>query len=249
MRAFIQYKQLLGTDRKAPFGFGAYVAEDWFLQMGWECIPFLEPSELEGHISFDTPVIGGIRNVLLALDHLGVRRPVPLEIPEELFSYCNRKIWLSSLGEVRKHEDNWPVFIKPSEEHKLFTGHVLRNFTDLFKAMAFPDETKVIVSEPVQFDSEYRCFVCRGEILDVRRYTGAVDWYPDIPRVRDMIRAIRKPLAAYSIDVGSVAGETVLVECNDAYALGTYGLSGHHQVKMILGRWQEMCSVENRIAT
>ncbi len=236
MKAFIQY-----NDRNIPFGINAYTAEDWFLQMGWEVVPFRHLSDVENQLSKEYPVVGSINNVLLALDKLGVKRPLPLEIPECLVGFGKRKIWTSTLGEVRNNEALWPVFVKPLEEHKLFTGHVLRVFTDLYKSMAFEDSTKVLVSETVNFLSEYRCFVLNGKILDVRRYCGSLDWYPDLTVVQDIIKAfLEEAPVAYSVDVGSVDGQTVLVEINDSYALGTYGLPAHLQVKMIVSRWKEM---------
>lgn len=248
MRSFIQYKEI-GPGRKVPFGPGAYSAEDWYLQMGWECTPFIEIEDIKDSLSFDDPVVGSIKNVLLALDFLKVRRPTSLEIPESLYPYVHRKIWHTTLGEVKQHEEKWPVFIKPLRQHKLFTGHVLRNFTDLFKSMAFEDSTEILASEPIDFDSEYRCFILNGEILDVRRYTGSLEWYPDLSKVRKMIASFREAPVAYSIDVGSAnGGQTVLVECNDAYALGSYGLAGHLQTKMITARWHEMCAPGNRIS-
>jgi hypothetical protein len=247
MRAFIQYKKIT-SDRKVPFGPGAYSAEDWYLQMGWECVPFENIEEITKDLSYTDPVVGSINNVLLALDHLNVHRPDALEIPGSLYPFVHRKLWHTTLGEAKQNEENWPVFIKPLKQHKLFTGHVLGVFTDLYKSMAIDESTEILASEPVKFTSEYRCFVLNSQILDVRRYTGSLEWYPDISLVREMISCFKEAPVAYSIDVGSVDGKTVLVECNDAYALGSYGLAGHLQTKMITARWLEMCAKANRKA-
>lgn len=226
-----------------------FSAMTWFKEMGYEVVPFTNVDELlEKGLTKETPVVGGIGNIQKALDLLGVPRPDMIDIPECLEPWTHRKIWTSTLEQVKRDEHLWPVFVKPLKAHKLFTGFVLRNFVDLFKTLGIPEDTEVLCSEPVNFDAEYRTFILNGELLDMRRYKGALDYYPDIQDVQKMID-VYAPSApcAFSLDVGrildadgKVRHNTALVEVNDSYALGIYGLPAYKQVKMIIARWKEM---------
>src|SRR6185436_17513354 len=101
-------------------------------------------------------------------------------------------------------------------------------------------DTPVFFSTPVNFVSEYRCYVLEGEIQGVKFYKG--DWSK--APARDVLEAAVKayrPYRAYSIDFGVLdTGSTVVVEVNDAFALGCYGLHHHQYAKMIEARWEEL---------
>jgi hypothetical protein len=58
-----------------------------------------------------------------------------------------------------------------------------------------------------------------------------------------MLYALRdaKMPVAYSIDVGVLAdGRTALVECNDGFALGNYGVGARVYAEMHRDRWYQM---------
>ena len=51
---------------------------------------------------------------------------------------------------------------------------------------------------------------------------------------------------ACAIDIGVTASkETILVECNDAYALGSYGLTDFKYAKFISARWSQILERED----
>lgn len=242
MKVFIQKK----AGGKEWLNVNSYQAADWFDTLGYEVVPFQEVEDIVG-LEVDTPVVGGIGNVKKALERLGKTPPAPIDIPERLSKYAHRKIWTTTLGDIHVNEDKWPVFIKPLCEGKRFTGHVIKNFVDIIKTSGTPMDLPIMVSEVVSWQSEYRCFILEGKIVDVRRYAGALNWYPDVLKVQFMVDAYGDEApAAYSLDVGRMVDskaqtwDTALVEANDGYSLGTYGLPAHMQVKMILARWKEM---------
>ena len=54
-----------------------------------------------------------------------------------------------------------------------------------------------------------------------------------------------RPMAC-AIDIGvTAAQETILVECNDAYALGSYGLTDFNYAKFISARWSQIFERED----
>jgi hypothetical protein len=106
----------------------------------------------------------------------------------------------------------------------------------------------VYASEVVTWQSEYRCFILNKEILDIRRYAGDMEFLPNLNLVRNMIEEFTDAPVAYSLDVGKMLDstnflwDTSLIEVNDGFSLGIYGLPAYKQVKMIIARWKEMTS-------
>lgn len=89
--------------------------------------------------------------------------------------------------------------------------------------------------------SEFRVFVMHGEILGVRHYAGDPLVFPDPDRVRAAVAAYADAPASYALDMGVVEdGRTLLVEVNDAYATGCYGLAPVHYAAFIEARWVEL---------
>ena len=144
------------------------------------------------------------------------------------------------MREVRESTD--PVFVKPME-HKLFTGFVFDGCAGARMRLATHESsTQVWVSDVVEFVAEYRVFVLDGEILDARRYTGR--WDVALPFRSEIERAVREYAGApraYALDFGVTGdGAQLLVEANDGFALGNYGLSSIPYAKMIDARWEEL---------
>ena len=102
-------------------------------------------------------------------------------------------------------------------------------------------------TEPVQSLVEWRCFVRYGRILDARPYKG--DWraYFD-PAVVETVLAAYLPEvpAAFSLDIGvAAAGATLVVEVNDGYALGAYGLMPVVCAKFLSACWAQLAGTED----
>ena len=93
------------------------------------------------------------------------------------------------------------------------------------------------------------CFVYYDEIIDVRPYKG--DWHYNYnPDVLDQImnqftQWDERPMAC-SIDIGVTKdGRTLLIECNDAYSLGAYGLEDYKYAKLLSARWSQLLNRED----
>jgi len=124
--------------------------------------------------------------------------------------------------------------VKPPND-KSFTAQVYSSGADL--PDAFDDDMTVLVAEPVQWESEYRCFCLDGDVKAVSPYLrsgtlaegqnccmsqsekeGVVSFVatifaanPDTPR-------------AIVIDVGQIVGRGwAVVEANSAWGSGIYG--------------------------
>ncbi len=62
------------------------------------------------------------------------------------------------------------------------------------------------------------------------------------------MREYRDAPAGYGIDFGVTADrQTLLVEVNDGYALGCYGLQHDLYAQLLSARWSERMGVENEL--
>ena len=90
------------------------------------------------------------------------------DYPECLKPYLHRKVWEDELGNIRKEifAEGYlknPIFIKPKDSLKKFTGFVLEAIDDLSNCKGAGNQTKIWCSEPVRFTSEFRCYFIDDE--------------------------------------------------------------------------------------
>ncbi|HEX8426329.1 ATP-grasp domain-containing protein [Hymenobacter sp.] len=235
MRAFInqdQFGEWVNTS--------CFAAADGFRQMGWEIVP-LPPATTPPTDDPADVVVGHIDQVEDALRALG--RPVPpaLDYPNELQSFLGRRIWQSTINAVAADPAQWPVFVKPMLARKKFTGVLVRHFRDLMGCGDQAENTPVWCAEPVQFVAEWRCFVRYGRVLAAQPYRG--DWRAHFdPRVVEAaVAAYTSAPCAYALDIGLTAtGATSLIEVNEGYAVGSYGLPPLQYAKFLSARWAEL---------
>ncbi len=218
------------------------VADDGFRKMGWEISPF---SRLDNpHLPDLTPadvVVGFIEDVNTALRQLGLESPTEINYPDELTSFLGRKVWRSQINYIAKHPELWNIFIKPTTVAKKFTGRLLTSAKDLISCGDEFEDTKIWCSEPVNFLAEWRCFVRYGEILNVKSYAGdwRINFDPQI--IEQAIAAYTSAPAGYAADFGVTdRGETLLIEVNDGYSIGAYGLFPPDYARLLASRWAQM---------
>lgn len=237
MRAFIQARNDM------PGNINFFTAYTGFMEMGIECVLFQEIDELDECQPKDV-VVGGMGTVKHALEKHGIQ-PEELNYPSELQAFMGRRTWKSTIGRIIAEQSSWPVFVKP-EQGKLFTGLKISAIEDLMGLGAFEEDLPVLCSTVVQFEAEWRCFVRYGEILDVRQYSG--DWKKafDPSVIEKAIDSYKTAPAAYAADFGITPnGETLLVEINDGYALGSYGLQHNLYAQLLSARWAELTQTQD----
>jgi ATP-grasp domain, R2K clade family 3 len=226
-------------------GINTFIAYEAYRQMGWEMVRFNQ------NIGFtdlqpENVVVGYVDGVHAALRHLGRAIPIEPNYPEILTPFLGRKIWRSTINTIANQPENWNIFVKPAEASKTFTGRVIRSTKDLIGCGNFHDDLPIWCSEIADFVTEWRCFVRYGQILDVRRYAG--DWRsaPDISVIEAAVKQYQSAPAGYAIDFGLTRdGRTLLVEVNDGYAIGAYGLFYIDYAKLLSARWAEMTDSED----
>lgn len=173
--------------------------------------------------------VGSIEFVEKVLrDIHGISQITPQLIPEPLrqWSWVRRKT--AVVGSVNmalkcfRDFNTDELFIKSA-------SHAKRDFTDIYRlGDSLPEtEDSLFVSEVLPaINSEWRVFVFRQRVIDVRNYSGSPWILPSQRIIRDMTEKMGDSLSAYTLDVAVLnGGATVVVEVHNFISCGLYGAS------------------------
>lgn len=219
-----------------------FIAKPWLERRGFKIVRFDDSKNpIESFVvTTDDIVIGSVEATQSAFNVIGVEIPKYIGYPESMNSFYGRKIEVTTVGNVRNCE--CPIFIKPKNDVKLFTGEVISNdgYRDLFLSN-LSDDLEIYTSPVIDIISEYRCSVNHGKLLGIKHYIGDFTVFPDVSVINDMIECYDGDEKSYALDVGITAeGETILVEINDYWAIGSYGLDGRTYTKCLIDRWYQI---------
>jgi hypothetical protein len=164
---------------------------------------------------------------------------------------------VTTLKEAQKKfaSDGKKLFIKP-RQNKLFSGLVLDG-ADYTSIRGLDPETPIIAYDAFKSNliTEWRIYVHRNKMVDSRNYSGDFTIPPDYDYVREVIKENKSsafPLA-YTIDMGVLEqGENhslyrgmkfdnnVVVEFNDMWAIGNYGMPNDLYLELLKDRYYEI---------
>lgn len=241
-RAHLQQYVCEKTGRRMWFDEFVYLAHGPLVDRGFEIRTFVDPDDLEVAGTSDV-LLGSVESTRRMWEMMGVWEPDVLGFPESSVQFLDRRMWECKLSEAFTGS---PVFVKPASRVKLFTGCVLDTAGSYELLLQFTDgltgSDRVLCSDPVSMLSEYRCFVHKGRLVGMKHYLGDFGLFPDMRRVRQMVELISPECpVSYALDVAVTgSGMTVLVELNDFWAVGGYGLDGRTYVRMLVDRFQEV---------
>jgi hypothetical protein len=146
--------------------------------------------------------------------------------------YLGRKVEFMTLAQAMQLSE--PKFVKPADD-KVFPAKVYYPGIDsLTPHEIIPRDTPVLVSDPVQFVSEYRCFVKDKQVVTCSCYImdGEINEPRNWFKRSEIVAAHLTKLLACDIiqsapavvDLGYLnTGELVIIESNQAWASGIYG--------------------------
>jgi hypothetical protein len=185
---------------------------------------------------------GGLSFMAAAFRQLGVAIPLPADYPPEVAEFMRRDIWPSTVGQARAAFDSGsaPMFVKPRFSRKRFTGRVFTSGTD-WPLCNLSRHLEIWCSTPVTFLSEHRIFVVNGAVRAIRLYDGSHEITPDLATVAAIASALSARMAGFAFDVGVLDdGTTALVEVNEGFSVGGYGVDAEVLVDVFLARWVEI---------
>lgn len=238
MKAYIQ-ANIMGM----PINVSIFTAMEGFRQLGVETVLFNNLEELTS-VADEDIVVGGVGTVKEYFRNRGCKIE-DVDYPDDLVQYYGRKIWRTTSDDFLNNEINYPVFIKPVVG-KVFTGFVCKEFKDLIGRIEPGENIDIYCSEVLKIRTEWRVFVRKSKILDIKRYNGELGTVYDLQSVKNMIENYKSSPPAYALDVAVTEdNKTVVVEINDGYSMGTYGLDPLPYAKLLYSWWAEKLNVDD----
>ena len=224
--------------------------------MGAEIVPYHLIDEIYDEVTREDIVLDYIDQCRAIFKKFGANPYMP-DYPDSMRKYLGRKVWTDTIDNISCCEGKWSagMFVKPVKD-KAFTGKVVKSIRDLIGCGSCYENYEVLVSEPIDIMAEWRCFLRYDRIMDVRPY-GSISnmdydgymYHYDCSVLNDMMRDFvswRERPYGCSMDICVTReGRTLLVEFNEAYALGCYGLYSINYAKLISARWSQILERED----
>ena len=186
--------------------------------------------------------VGSVEFMNMVFSRIGLS---DVRLPEN----SNREFETITLKQAKdRSKSGEKLFIKPFDI-KLFTGFVIDE--SIYTSISnIPDDTKVMAYKPFYspIESEWRCYIYRDKVIDIRNYSGNIFTFPDEIELLEVVyKNEDKFPTAYTIDVGILeSGENVVIEYNDMWAIGNYGMDNETYLKLLRSRYFEIVSNELR---
>ena len=230
---FIVYIQ---SEKGFPVCDWALSAYMGFIEKGTRVILFEEIQEVPN--SPYNIVVAWIEDTLKHFKRLNVPYIGSLNVPHELTRFLGRNIEYMSMGDFM-NDKREPVFVKPAGIAKAFPSGIIKNVSNKsFILHGVPLDTPTMVSEIVDIVSEYRAYIIRKELKGIKHYQGDFRIFPNMKIVDEAIEAYTNAPDGYAMDFGITNdGKTILIECNDGWSLGNYGLEPRIYSNLIAARW------------
>lgn len=225
-----------------------YSAMKGFALLGIETAPFYGFGDIKTiDLTEETIVCGYVGDVREALKRLNCQELANIDYPKELEEYIGRNVRADKMGNVRFSTDTF--FLKPVRQ-KIFTGFVYSNTeTDRMRLVTVHDDEDVWISDIVNFVSEYRVFVMYGLPVGIRWYKGDPFVKPDKNVIKEAVEKFtmdgdyvkNNVPHACTIDFGVTSeGKTLIIEVNEGFAFGNYGLGSITYARMLDARWRQL---------
>lgn len=204
-----------------------------FIKMGFEIIYY---DFIDKKIEDDSIVVGFVEDIIKVSKIMKFNDLKQIDYPNELKEYLYRDIKIINTLDL---PDKYPFFIKPVSI-KSFSGRVVNEFRDLIGII----NTDLYYTETIHnIISEYRCFILNGEIIGVKHYSGCPYICIDKNILNDMIKKYTSAKNAYSLDIGITdKGLNILIECNNGYSTGNYGLSDIMYAKFLMQSYLDIAN-------
>jgi hypothetical protein len=146
----------------------------------------------------------------------------PLNIPKELHreKYLGRNIIYGTKDLITKKS-----FVKSTDKIKFFTDIVDSN------QLSFVPDGNYMISDIIEIQSEYRCFVYENKLVGIQNYSGDFTIFPNIEIINDMISDYVNSPIAYTLDIGILNnGKNVIIECHNFYSCGLYSTNFDYRI-------------------
>ena len=164
--------------------------------------------------------------------HLNLK-PAPRNVPEQLFTDAGRLISNGSHLTTRYQK----CFVKSNDTIKGFSDFV--DPGDVLPAGNYQ------FSAEIEMDSEWRAFVYQDGLVGLQNYSGDFTLFPDVSRIKEMIRNFSGAPVAYTLDVCVNSEGTFVVEVHDFFSCGLYGFADLRKLPNMFAGWFNNFTTKN----
>lgn len=189
-----------------------------------------------------TCLIGSVEWCRNWLKEYGHEIPKAIDI-FQFQEFLNRDIMVCDSKHFLESNTTWPIFVKPHTDIKAFTGtQVLSNFDAHLVLRDFEGDLLVQqVTDPII--SEWRVYVNRGKVIGCKCYTGFNLDFPNKDFITEVVIFAKEKMnnVSFTLDFGiNEYEDTFLIEPNDGWAIGNYGLEPVDYLRFCEDRWKQM---------
>jgi hypothetical protein len=150
-------------------------------------------------------------------------RNIPIELMDRKFT--SRNVFNGTEQDINKE-----YFVKSNDRIKNFIGIVDRAPVGNYQ-----------ISETIDIDSEWRCFVYKNELVGLNNYIGDFTMFPNVSLINEMIKEYKSSPIAYTLDVGVNSNNTFIIEVHDFFSCGLYGFSDNRILPYMFSDWFNEC--------
>lgn len=227
-----------------PINVDVQNAIDGFEYLGYDIVGFTLEDVMSckmNYIAENNPFVGSIDGMTMLFKNIG-KYPTPIDFPESIISsgLLNRaivKMRLNDFVDAFKRTQK-PMFIKPVQT-KLFDGALISKQEHLSYLKL--ENCDVLVSEPIEILSEHRVYVHNKKAVYSCNYSGDFRINPNFEYIDKLIEEYKEQPISYTIDVAVLKdGSMTVIEFNDFWAIGSYGLYCIDYAQMLLDRYFEI---------
>jgi len=238
-------KVYIEVKNKLPVNVDIQNAIDGFEYLGYEPRFYIREDILSGsvhNLAHDNMFVGSI-DTMTALFKKIDKYPKPIDFPIEVdvAGLLNRKIIKMELNAFINlfKATHVPKFVKPVET-KLFDGALISKEEHLNYLRGF-NNPDVYISDKLDIVSEHRAYIHKGKLIYCCCYDGDFKIAPDYYYIEDIIKAYKSAPISYTIDVAILEnGMSTIIEVNDFWSIGSYGLKSWDYAQMLLDRYNEI---------
>ena len=258
-KVWVKTKYSNALNMEIPHSLNIASAMYGFIELGKEIKTYNLIEDIYNAVEFGDIVIDYIEQTQTIFNKFGLKANIE-DYPDCMKEFLHRKVWTDTINSISSNPDKWSAgwFVKPTKD-KAFTGKIISSIKDLVGCGSCYEDYGVICSEPLDIKAEWRCFILNDEIIDIRPYGQLINnrqswkYSYDARVVEAMLNKFRtwkdRP-ASCSMDIGVAIidnlEQTVLIEFNDSYSLGGYGLPSIYYAKLIEARWEQLYDKEIR---
>lgn len=169
----------------------------------------------------------------------------------------DRSYFIMRMDDVRKDIENGKTwFVKPFQMKLISSGLVVDKYS-ISSLHELPNDLEVMVYPVLpKILSEWRVYILNNRIEDIRNYSGDFMVFPDIRFIQLRMKEYSNELpSSYVMDVG-ICSELIehsdghvssncIIEFNDMYAIGNYGVPNDLYLRMLRTRYFEIMRSED----